>query len=111
MRRVVIRGDEGAERAETRRRLRRTRCRSARRAWNVLIEAGDAQRRARCQTVPASGGTSPAIDFQQAGLAGAVAADERDALAGLDAQVRVLEERQVPEGEVSLLEVKHAALT
>ena len=37
--------------------------------------------------------------LQQARLAAAVAADERDPLARLDPQVGVLEERQVPEGQ------------
>ena len=51
------------------------------------------------QTVPRSGGSSPAIDFQQARLAGAVPADQADALAGVDAQAGVFEQRQMTEGE------------
>ena len=38
-------------------------------------------------------------DFQQAGFAGAVPADERNALARLDAQIGGFEERQVTERE------------
>jgi hypothetical protein len=39
-------------------------------------------------------------DFQQRGLAGAVAADETDALAGLDGEVGVVEQRDVAESQL-----------
>ena len=43
--------------------------------------------------------------FQQARLAGAVAADERDALAGVDAEIRAFEKGHVAEGKRPLLEM------
>src|SRR5204862_3302174 len=49
----------------------------------------------------------PGDGFQQARLAAAVAADERDAFPGVDAKVRVLEERQMTERKVSLLKMKN----
>ena len=44
--------------------------------------------------------------LQQAGLAAAVAADERDPLAGLDPQIGVFEQGQVAKGKMPLLEMK-----
>ncbi len=45
-----------------------------------------------------------ADDFQQARLTGPVAADERYALAGVDLQRRILEERVVAEGELQTVD-------
>ncbi len=95
-RRVVIARDERAELAEARRDL--VEHRAIGRAWHLLVEprhaqAGRAPDRARVGRLFAG------YDPQQRRLARAVAADQADALAGLDAQVRVLEERQMAKGE------------
>src|SRR3954471_8444902 len=44
--------------------------------------------------------------FQQRRLAGAIAADQRDALAAVDPEVHILEERQGTEGQAGALQVK-----
>ena len=71
-------------------------------------------RRATCtpvsrQTMPASGASSPLSDLHQGGLAGAVPADERDALAGLDLQRHVVEQRQVAVGVGDMVERERGA--
>ncbi len=85
-RRLVVLGDERAELAETGRDLVEHGAIAG--AGHVLVEPRRPGGRARARSCPrpaAFAGDDP----QQARLAGAVAADERDALAGLDAQVRV----------------------
>jgi len=44
----------------------------------------------------------PLDDFQEAGFSGAVAPDQADALAGLDDQIDVIEQRYVAVGEGDL---------
>ena len=57
-------------------------------------------------TLPSSGARAALDDAQQARLAGAVAADEADALARLDHQVGVVEERHVAVGEADFGELE-----
>ena len=67
-------------------------------AGHVLVQPRDAHARA----APDRSGVRRDLsgnDFQEAGLAGAVAADERNALTGLDPQIGGVEERQVTKGE------------
>src|SRR5258708_28639363 len=101
---MVVGGDERAQRPKPRRHFVEDRA-VARGGRHFLIEPRDAQPgrapdRAAVQRNLAGNG------LQKTGLAAAVAADERNPLSRLDAQVRVLEERQMAEGEMALLKVK-----
>ena len=55
-------------------------------------------------TRPASGCRSPLEDLQQRRLAGAVAADDGDPLAGIDLERDLVEQRQVAEGDGDTVE-------
>ena len=67
-------------------------------ARNVLVEPGDPAAW-RTPDRPHIRRNVARQDLEEAGLAGAVAADERDPLPWLDEQVRPLEQRQVAECE------------
>ena len=101
---VMVRGDDLAELAEAGRHLVEDGA-VAGATGNFLLEPRDPKAR-RPPDRPLVERDVAGDGLQQARLAAAVAADQRDPLAGLDAQVGVLEERQMPEGEMSLLEMK-----
>ena len=58
-------------------------------------------RPSRRRSSPSSSVASPAITREERGLAGAVAADEADALAALQGERRAVEERQLPVREAA----------
>ena len=75
---------------------------------HVLREPGDAQSRLK----PHRAGVGPlfaAQDLQQRRLAGAVSSDQRHALARLDLEQRIVEQRHVPEREGDMIEGSNAA--
>ena len=103
-RRAPRRGDSRRRRRQARRvRSRPRRRRTGRRTRARPARAGRCA--ARLRQIAAGVGWDLAGDhFQQAGLAGPVPADERDALSRLDAKIRRFEERQVTERERNRIE-------
>ena len=101
---VMVGGDDFAERAETGRDFVEDRA-IAGAAGHFLLETRDAKARGPPDR-PLVERDLAGDGLQQARLAAAVAADERDPFARLDAQVGVLEERQMAEGEMPLLKMK-----
>ena len=99
--RLVILGDEGAELAETRRDFREDGAIAGR--GNVLIETRDAQP-GLAPDGAAVGRLIGRQHAQQAALAGAVAANQRKALAVLDLEVGFFEKGKVTEGEADFLQ-------
>ena len=100
--RVVVGGDEVARGRRARRRRRRrpaVRARAARPARGARLGAPGCR-----QIVPRVGRQLAADDLQQRRLARAVAADDRDALAGVDLERDVVEQRQVAEGDRDVVE-------
>src|SRR5690606_23324847 len=69
---------------------------AARDERDVLVEPCRLQPR-RAPDLPGVGGQLAVQDFQERGLAGAVASDDRNPLALVDLQRRVIEQRKVTE--------------
>ena len=101
---VMVGGDDVPERAQTGRDFVEDRT-IAGATWHFLLEARDAKARGPPDR-PLVGRDLAGDGLQQARLAAAVAADERDPFARPDAQVGVLEERQMADGEMSLLKME-----
>ncbi len=104
-RRVVIRGDQRAERPETVGDLVEDQALPGRgiRVSRPYVDTSCSSRATRSpgarQIVPASGGISPEITFSRLDFPDPLRADEGDALARLDAKIRRLEQRQMAERE------------